>query len=178
MTENQKNIYIISSIAFFIFSCFVFYFIYRQIRIKNIDAEEIKIQIQNENKKYNDIEILSKSNKISVEDQISFDSHFVDKSEIANFFDSLEKLAEKIKLETEILSANEDEIKGDFTLELKSKGSFENIYRFLLLLENSQYMIEIMSINMQKEHQDETQNITKNPIWTLHLKIKLLSFVK
>ena len=58
---------------------------------------------------------------------------------------------------------------------IESKGSFESLYKYITLLENAPYELEISSFVLSKENSNV---LTGNIAWSLSLKIKLLSFVQ
>jgi len=94
------------------------------------------------------------------------------------FLDAIEKLAEKVAVKAEVSFV---EVAGDnlsLIVEMKASGSFENVYRFITLLENSPYNLEFVSANIQNANA-LTASADKNkkvPEWAATFQMKLLSF--
>ena len=111
------------------------------------------------------------------EEKSSFESHFIKKSDIVYFLDSIEKLSKSVGASTSIVTVNEDQDKAELALSLSVEGSFESIYKFLMLLENAPYEIEIVDFDIEKGGSVVTAtNSIEN--WKASFKIKLLSFSK
>jgi hypothetical protein len=170
--------YLILSIGIFIISILVFSFVY--IKIKNYDemSKQVLLKWKTQLSKNNEVTLLNRSIRTTKEGKILLEPNFVQSSNEVSFLDSLERLALSVGAEAEIISVNVLPEIPSLVLDLKANGSFDSIYKFLLLLENSPYELDIISANIKRS---TSQNIAegKNFIkWEVLLKIKLLSFLE
>ena len=93
------------------------------------------------------------------------------------FLDTIEALALKAKAKAEVILVDVPKNTTTLVVEVRAEGSFDGVYKFLNLLENSPYEIEFISVDMQKSGVSDPKN--KEPSkWTSSLKIRLLSFIK
>jgi hypothetical protein len=103
-------------------------------------------------------------------------THFAQSSNVVPFLDTVEDLGQKVDAKVEVISVNVPTDANFLELEVKVSGNFEAIYKFIKLLENSPYEVEIMSFNLAKI---SPSAISKEPLrWSANLELKLLSFIK
>jgi hypothetical protein len=74
-------------------------------------------------------------------DRAKLASHFINVNTIADFLGSIETMGRNINLETTTVSLGIDN--GALGIGITLRGSFQNIYHFLLLVEQLPYHIEI-----------------------------------
>ncbi|MFA5778057.1 MAG: hypothetical protein WC870_01010 [Candidatus Paceibacterota bacterium] len=177
-SPNFKKKPLIISIVFLLFSCLAFFFLYKEINNNKKIEELAQTEWQNEANRREGIKLLDRSIKTISEERASLESHFAQSSDVVPFLDTLEKLAFSVGAKHEVVSVDISEDKTGLSVGLKASGSFEVIYKFLTLLENSPYELEFTSVDIQKL---ETQTISAKkvvvPQWGAVFKIKLLSFV-
>lgn len=169
----------------FIFSCLVFAFLYEKIN-NNIKATQ-SMQETWQTEATNRDKAISLSNLIKTiePERTVLDTHFVQSSDVVPFLNTIEKLAVGVGVKAEVTSVNVTaEDNSSLEIEMKVSGSFESIYKLIMLLENSQYDLQFVSANIQhSDTNDEDISVTtknaKNqiPQWTANFKMKLLSFV-
>lgn len=58
---------------------------------------------------------------------------------------------------------------------MSANGEFEDLKKFLLLLENSKYEIEITNLDLNKEFADPSSGVTS--FWKANIGIKVISFI-
>jgi hypothetical protein len=168
---NQKK-YLILSVVFFLFFCATSVFLYQKTKDYNKEALSLQEEWQTENVRRENVKYLSSSVKTIQSEIASLESHFVKSSDVVPFLDTIEKLANDMSLKSEISSVDVNKVNPVLMVEMRVQGSFENIYKLIRLLENSQYELEFVSVNIQ-----EMENSTaKIPQWNAALMIKLLSF--
>src|ERR1035437_10358115 len=179
----MKNIFqkkpLILSIIFFLFSCFIFIFLYRTINNNKEVSQLAQEKWQTEASQRNDTISLISSVKAIATERAQLETHFVQSSDVVPLLDTIEKLAQEVGTSAEVTSVNVAGDTASLIVEMKASGSFETICKLVMLLENSPYILEFVSVDIQNTN---TQNISvgknsKTPQWTAYFKIKLLSFV-
>ena len=61
---------------------------------------------------------------------------------------------------------------------MEAKGSFPDLYKFLTLLENSPYELELIEVKFSRETEPASSDKTLSAsAWNATFKIKLLSFI-
>ncbi|PIR69051.1 hypothetical protein COX93_00830 [Candidatus Nomurabacteria bacterium CG_4_10_14_0_2_um_filter_30_12] len=170
---------LIFSIIFFLFTCTIFVYLFLIVS-KNKEVSEIsqeKWQIETIHRE--NIKSLVSLVKSVESERSLLETHFVKSSDIVPFLDTIEKLAKNVGVNAEIVSVDIPKDNSSLVVETKVSGSFETIYKLILLLENSPYELQFVSVNIKGS---DTQYIiidknNKVPEWTAIFKIKLLSFV-
>lgn len=176
----MKNIFqkksLILSIIFFIFSCFIFYFLYQTINSNKVNLVLAQEKWQTEHLRRENVKsLIDLLKKIESEKKL-LETHFVKNSDIVIFLNAIEKLSKDVGAKSEIDNVDVAKDNSSLTVEMKVEGDFETIYKLILLLENSPYNMEFISVNLQNLNGVDL-SITKNPQWIGTFKIKLLSFV-
>lgn len=144
-------------------------------------SEQVLGEWQKEASRREEIRSLYRSIKTIEKQKSLIETHFAQGSNIVPFLDTIENLASKTEAKAEITSVDIAKDNAGLMVGIKASGSFEAVYRFLLLLENSPYELEFISMDMQKT---VTQNVSdknkksKIPPWNAVFKIKLLSFIQ
>lgn len=173
----KKGPIIFSSILFLI-SCFVFFFVYKEIG-KNVRvSEEAQIVWQTEADRRDEIKFFDRSMKAIETERILLETHFAKSSDIVPFLDTLEATADLANIKAEVSSVDIPKDKIGLVVAMKTFGSFSAIYKFLTLLENSQYELEILSLDLRKNETPDTReegSVTSD--WMAVFRIKLLSFI-
>lgn len=168
MRNNFQKILILVLIIFLGFFCYVFYFLYNQISKNSVSTDEITSQWQQEVSKNEEIKILNHGVKAVEKETIELEKHFAKNSDIGPFLDTIEQLAPKVGAIAETTSVDLSPDKMGLIVGLKVKGKFVPIYKFLTLLENSPYELEILSFKVF--------NIEKTSDWESDIQIRLISF--
>jgi hypothetical protein len=167
------------SIVLLLLACSTFLFTYNQIKENNKLAQVAQVVWQTETTRREQAKTLDFSVKIIKKEREELNTHFIQSSNVVPFLDTIEKIASESGAKTEVTSVNISKDNTELALDMKAVGSFQEIYKFLALLENSPYEIEFNLIDMQSQSMDSPSDpkikITK---WTTILKIKLLSFVQ
>lgn len=170
---------LIFSIIFFILSCLIFISLYKIItdNKKTSFLAEEKWQAeatQRESAK----SLVSSINAVESEKNL-LEGHFVKSSDVVPFLDTIEKMANDTGIKSEVVSIGVAPDKVSFLVEMNASGSFENIYKLVMLLENSQYDLEFIMANIRSSNIQNTtaSNDTKVKEWTASFQIRLLSFI-
>jgi len=166
MKNNFQKIPLLTSLIFFIFFCFAFIFLYREINNNNQKAEQNFTTWQIETRRRDDIRTLDRSLKESADDRAQLETHFAKSSDVVPFLDTIEKLAPKAGAKAQVDSVSTMANNTGLLVGLKVTGSFEAVYKFLSLLENSPYELDFLLVDIHKATS-----------WEAIFKIQLLSFV-
>jgi len=169
-SQKFKKTPMILAIMFLVFSCFAFFFLYKEINKNKKIAQETQAKWQNEASRREEIRSLERLIKSINKEKDLVESHFAQSSNIVPFLDTIEKLAVSSKAKSEVVSVDILQDGSGLSVGLKTSGSFEAIYKFLTLLENSSYELEFVSVNIQK--------LSTQAGWEATFKIKLLSFIQ
>ena len=179
MQNNFPKIPLFLSAIFFCISLFVFLFFYREIKNNNKESQNQNIQWQTEALRRDEIKALDYSVQIIKDERAQLETHFAQSSDIVPFLDTIEGLALKVDTKAEVVSVDILEDHSGLMVGMKASGTFEGLYKFLTLLENSPYELEFISIDLKKETGSDASNknveVSK---WAAIFKIKLLSFIE
>lgn len=182
MQENSfrkfKKVPLIISSILLVVSFLVYFFIYKKINQNNQIFEETQSIWLQEYSKKNEIKSVERYLKTIEEEKALLDSHFIKSSDIVPFLNTIEKLAPQVKASTEVTSVDVLPGNTSLTVGVKASGSFEGLYKFLTLLENSPYQIEFLSMSMRKNEAEIASGDKTVPEWSAVFKIKLLSFME
>lgn len=167
------------SILLLVFSCFVFLFLYREIQNNSRTSDQAQIVWQNEANKREELRSLDRSLKTTEQERALLEDHFIRSSNIVPFLDMVEKLAPEVGAKAEVIFVNIPEDNSGLVVEMKVAGRFEALYKFLILLENSPYELDFISMDIQKSNEG-TVSDKKNsfPEWSAIFKVKLLNFIR
>ena len=164
----QKRILILSALLFFV-TCFVFLFLYNGTLNSKAKYQQAKKELHDKETEQRSAQFVINSAKSLGTADTLLDSHFIKSSDVVPFLDNIESLAQKSQILSEITSVDIAKDNRLLSVDLKVDGSFENIYKFVLLLENSPYIIRFTSGDVRKADNSKTG-------WTGKFKINLLSF--
>jgi hypothetical protein len=170
-----QKIHLVFSIIFLFLSCVIFYFLYIQIEKNNLSTQEHTVSWQEESTRRAEIKSLDRGIKMIDTEKTELEKHFVYNSNLVPFLNTIEGLGTKSGARTETTSVDLSTDSLSLLVGLKTTGNFESIYKFLLLLENSPYELEILSMNINRDSPDIA---SKSPSWTAVFRLKLLSFLK
>lgn len=183
MINNAHKKYLILSFIFLLFSSLFFFFLYMGIRDNNATARQADLDWNVEAKRQNELNTLDSSLRALADEKILFDSHFAKSSDVVPFLDTLEQLASSVSAKAEVYAVEQktdttEGAKPNLIVGIKVLGSFESIYKFITLLENAPYELEILSMGVEKilDAQSIDGKFT-TPEWSSVLKVKLISFI-
>lgn len=177
MKIKFSPITLVLSAIFFVFSLSVFLFFYKVVNDKNEILQQAHTEWQAETLRRNEIKQLDRSMKAIAQERVMLDSHFAKSSDIVPFLNMIEELASSVFVEAEISSVDIAKDNTSLTVGVKTSGSFEALYKFLTLLENSPFELEFALVNMQRRSGQAVEGEAKIARWEAFFKIKLLSFL-
>jgi len=163
------------SMIFLLCSIAVLYFVYREIGINNQIAEQAQITWHNEADRRIEMQSLDRLLKSVEAETVLLNSHFIKSSDVVPFLNIIEKLAQNAGTKAEILAVDLAKDNSALAVRTQATGSFGSIYKFLKLLENSPYELEVATMEMVKADGGEKSS---GQTWSIILGIKLLSFIK
>ncbi|TSC77943.1 MAG: hypothetical protein G01um101424_77 [Parcubacteria group bacterium Gr01-1014_24] len=167
MQNNFPKTPLFLSIIFFIFSCSVFLYFLEEINNNNQESQLKEMEWQTEALRRYEIKALDRSIKIIEGERAQLETHFAKSSDIVPFLDTIERLAPQVGTKAEVTSVNVSEDHTGLYVGMEASGTFNGLYKFLTLLENSPYELEFVSMDIKKGLES----------WEAILKIKLLSFI-
>jgi len=178
MQNNFKKTPLFLSILLLIFFCVAFFFLNRLINNQVATSDKILSEWQKEASRREEIKSLNRSIQTIENEKSLIETHFAQSSNIVPFLDTIEGLAPKVGAQAEVTSVDIAKDNTGLMVGIKLSGSFESIYKFLLLLENSPYELEFVSMDIQKTliKVDPNSKVKTFP-WEAVFKIKLLSFI-
>ncbi|MDE2030739.1 MAG: hypothetical protein KGI58_00545 [Patescibacteria group bacterium] len=165
MNKNHTTLTLVISAIVMVVSIGTLIFFFRIIENKNKHTSAVLTTLANKIADKNDSQIAeSKMSEINSA-QNSINNYFVDLTKIDSFVNYLEGLGSKSGAVVKVDSfETSDKEKNVLSVRLSSKGSFEDIIRTILLLENSPYNIHITNISLGEEQipQDTNTNTKTN----------------
>lgn len=178
MKHNFKKNSLVVSILFLAISVFLFVFLYSQIKRNNEEREQKRIAWQTESSRRQDIKTLDQSIKMIEPEKALLESHFAQSSDVVPFLNTIESLGEKSGTTTNISSVDISSDNTFLMVGIKTTGTFEQVYKFVRLLENSSYELQFDSIDIHNAiSSEELKKHTNGTPWEAIIKIKLLSFI-
>ncbi|MDP2789209.1 MAG: hypothetical protein Q8O46_04170 [bacterium] len=177
MPDKLPKMALIFSVIFLIFSVFIFIFLYKITDKKDKEFRQFQLEWQAELKTFEKMKRLDRSMKDIEEERNLLGTHFAKSSDVVPFLDTIEEEALSVRAKAEISSVDAGKNNSSLTIVVKASGSFESLYKFLTLLENSPYELEFISMNMQKLGGQDLSLKGELSQWDATFKVKLLSFL-
>lgn len=177
MKNNSHKILLFISAISLLFSGSAFVFLYKKINDNNEKKQREAINLQTETRKRDDLASLHQSLEKNAPERALLENHFIKSSDIVPFLNMIEELAAKAGVAAQIDSIDANKNNSELTVGLKTSGSFELVYKFLTLLENSPYELDFISMDLHKSYAGAPDKSVKSPGWEAVFKIQLLSFI-
>ncbi len=174
MANKQPKVPLFLSILFLVISCVAFFLLHKQTKDNNAETKRALDEWQAEATLRNDIRELDHSMKIIEPERKMLDTHFANSSDVVPLLDTLESLATSVGAKPEISSVNIPDDGTALLISMKATGPFTSLYKFLKLLENSSYQLELTSMDLEKT----SASADKSELWSMSLSIKLITFIK
>ena len=112
------------------------------------------------------------------EEKQQLDMHFAKSSDIVPFLNTIEKLIKDAGTAGQVVSVDILKDNQGLSIGIKAEGRFENVYKLLMLLENSPYKLEMMFVDISKiEGENVGEKSTTAPKWEGIFKLRLISFL-
>lgn len=169
MKDIFPKIPLIFAVAIFLLFSGSFYLLYNKITDNNVLAEENTIKHLEQIRKVEEIQMLNRGIKAVETEAALVDTHFGKNADLVPFLDTMENLGTLAGAKAETTSVEVIADGSAVMLGMKAEGSFESLYKYLTLLENSPYRLEFVSVNFAK---------MEKGAWEAEFMIKLISFIK
>ena len=177
MKNYFQKIPLFLSVIFFIVFSAIFVFLYGKINDNNQKAQQDMITWQQEASRRDQIISLDRLLQNIQGDRSQLETHFAKSSDVVPFLDTIEKLAPKVGAVAAVDSVVAGTDNTSLSVGLKASGSFESIYKYLTLLENSPYELDFISMDIHNLAPDTSVKNVQSSKWEAVFKIQLLSFV-
>lgn len=174
MKSNSQTTQIILSAVFFIASFSGFLFFYTIIKSHEEVSQQKLAEWRTEAARRDEIKSLDSSIKKIENEKLMLETHFARSANPVPFLDTLEKLAESVGAENSVSAVDVAKDGKSLIVGMSASGSFSAFYKFLTLLENSDYDMEFLSIDMQKDGEGDSTDGE----WSAIIRIKLLTFIQ
>ncbi|MBY0376467.1 hypothetical protein K2P96_00640 [Patescibacteria group bacterium] len=177
--QKFKKIPLFFSVLFFGATIFGFIFLYKQIEENKIISAEMQQKWQTEANRRSQIQSLDRLIKSTETERSKLQTHFAQTSDVVPFLDTVQKLATKVGAESEVVSVDILKDKSSvLAIQVRATGSFQSVYKFLTLLENSPYELDFSSVDLQNTTPQATDGAkVTGTEWSADFRIKLLSFI-
>ena len=110
-------------------------------------------------------------------DRAALETHFAQSSDVVPFLNTIEQLAPSAGAVATVDAVDTGTNNSQLVVELKVSGSFTQIYKFLTLLENSPYELNVLSMDIHTSTLTQAPSKNANPsAWEALFRIQLLSF--
>ena len=165
------------SIALLVLACLIFFFLLQRINNNHETADQAEMEWQTETARKEEIKSLDRLLKTEEVDRTMIDTHFIQSSDVVPFLDTAEELASQVGARAEVVSVRIASDNKSLLVGLRAEGTFESLYKLLILMENSSYQLELSSLDMEKrEGSDFSESSSR--AWRASFEIKLLSFIQ
>jgi hypothetical protein len=183
MKDNYKKfkyVPLFLSIILLGVSSAVFIFLYRGMNTNIKLTQEAEASWQREAQARSQAQSLDDGVKAVETEQMQLASHFGKSSNIVPFLDTIESVAKQAGAKADVSSLEVSEDGSYLAVDMTSSGSFESVYRFIRLVENSPYELEVVSLDMSTTPTSADADSAKKkstPQWTANFRLKLVSFI-
>src|SRR3989344_4154462 len=152
MKANSRKIQLLIAVILLIFSFCIFYILHGRLKSNYFASEEMNLKWLEEANRQNEAKSLAHRLEIMKNEKMEIEEHFVKNSDLVPFLNAIEGLGPRSGVRIETTSVNLSSDKLGLVVELKMDGSFESIYKFITLLENSPYELKFLAFDIfQKE---------------------------
>jgi len=187
MNKNNTNFILISSALLLIFFAGSFFYFFNVIKNKNKHISAVSVALDKKISEKNNINILEKKMGELIDIKNNVSSHIVDPTRVDIFVESLEQIG--VNSGTELFVKNVSVSKKEkniIQVSLSIKGSFVNVTKAIILLENSPYSIIVSSFYLNKDMEQDSGlssipgkkediNLYKLPTWQASVNFSALS---
>ena len=178
MKNNFEKIKLIVAIIFFILLSVALVFLYQLTDGNRQKGQQDYITYQTEKLRHGDLATLNSSLSTIQDEQNSIQTHFAKSSDVVPFLDNMETLAGEVGATASVDSVDAPADNSGLAVNLKASGSFESLYKFLTLLENSPYELNFLGVDF---HQLDQSNASGKSVpsakWEVILKVQLVTFI-
>ncbi len=176
MKNKSNKIFLMTLIIISIFLCAFFVFVYKQTKNNIQTVEQVETDFGKEAARREEIKEFNNSFKSIEEEKTLLETHFAQSSDIVPFLNKIEKMATSVGTKVDVSFIEVAKDNSGLVLEMRDTGGFEQVYKFLKLLENSPYELEFSSVEMRNALIEDGKGGSKRN-WEALVKMKLISFI-
>lgn len=169
--QKLKYLPTIIAIVVFVVGIASFFFLKKEINKKNEEANIIAVTVETETSNKNRIRQLGSFLDMSSVEIAELDTHFIYRKDVVPFLQFVEDLGSKAGLSAEVSSVDESADGQTLFVSADIEGSFVAVYKFLKLIENAPYKVEITTLDLQSSVQDS------GSVWSGSVQVKVISFI-
>jgi len=174
---NKKPIKtpLIFSIIILLLATTSFFVLRKEIQSKDQRATEFKLEAENEfSKKENATTLVNfvEANEANIEE---IDKFFVYQEDVVPFLQFVESLGVRTKSDVEVSSVEVAKDDSNLFVGIDIEGSFESVYKFIKLLENAPYKVEILDLNIRNLSTGAGED--SPPSWRGNIRVRIISFL-
>lgn len=177
--KKFKKLPFFISILLLSFAIFAFTFVYKMTGKNISEAAEIEMQAREDERRYAELQFLELALNTFSPEISRLNSHFVRGNDVVPFLNLVEGLGPLVGAESEVTLVDISKDGASLNVGVSALGSFEALYKFLKLLENSPYELEFTSMEFRQSGGGElgAEEVPQATTWTIDLKIKVISFI-
>lgn len=172
MKISKTTKYLVTISISLIISIGVWIVLYRQIQKNKKTTGELQVQLEEDVATKQKALTLQRLMSDLGEETDSFESHFVKNTDIVPFLNTIESLAKQVGAKAVINTVDTPEDPPSLLIGIKASGSFESMYKFMALLENAPYELQILGFDLKKGGSSEEEV----GAWSATLEVKVVSF--
>lgn len=177
MKSNFPKFLFLLSLILLVASSALFFFLYREIKSTDAEAEQLAANWQTEAKRRENMKTVEQSLKKVEIEKMMLETHFAKSSDVVPYLDMIEKLARDVGAWAEVLEVDFPKDNVGLVVQVHAEGSFTSLYKFITLLENSPYEMEFNAMDLKKLDSGDPEAKGESA-WSVTLGVKLLTFVK
>lgn len=156
---TQRNIIILTILVLInAIAMFSYFYLFGVVKDKNQRFSVASIEIETEELRNEEMSSLRNIVRSTQDERVSLDTHFIDSNKIVHLLDMIEGLGESSGTELEIVSVdlisnivNEKTNSRDvLRLAIRADGTFVNVFKLLLLLENTPLEFDFTQVYFSK----------------------------
>ncbi|MES2315199.1 MAG: hypothetical protein V4486_00475 [Patescibacteria group bacterium] len=178
--KKFKKVPLIVSTILLITSCSLFIYLYQNTQKNDQVSSDLEKQLKDEASKREEVKSLDRMLKSMEGERATLDSHFIvgASSDAVPFLNMLETLAPKVGAEAAVALVDAPKDNSGLVVGVNVQGSFESLYKFITLLENAPYELDVLYVDLERGQETTSADGVEAPVkWSAVIKVKLLSFV-
>lgn len=148
-----------------------FVFLFKHIHTINTKAIEVQKQTRlsvAEKREARSLLDFSNENQVRIQE---LDKHFVKGTEVVAILQYVEDLAPRVGASAKVSAVDVTKDGQSLFIDMNISGSFDSVYKFVNLLEQASYILDIINLDIQAV-QKESGNT-----WSGNIKVKVISFI-
>src|SRR6185369_7104981 len=142
---------LVLSLLFLCVSLVAYFYAYKTINSNDAETRTKEEAWDKEAQRSEEIRQLDNSIRIISDERAALETHFARSSDVVPFLDTTEALAPTVGTKAEVTSVEILKDHSGLLVGMKAEGTFQGLYKFITLIENSQYEIEFVGMNIKRQ---------------------------